>query len=116
MSLIDTSKQDRQDKKSERKRKRELSDIRFVLKSPEGRRLYWRIMEMGQVFQNPFCLDSTNGTNYNLGRQAISRNFLNDLLEACPDILIQMQQERESEEASERRLEELENKQSGDLV
>lgn len=87
-------------KKEERKRERELSDIRYVLLKPEGRRFIWRVLEEGRVFHDAFTPDS-NSTYYNLGRQSVSRLFLNELMEAKPDALSQMQQEREAEEKIE---------------
>lgn len=107
--LVDTSKDDAKIKKADRKRERELSDIRFILKSPEGRRLYWRIMEKGGVFRDGYAGTDTNGTNYNLGRQSISRDFLNDLLEADSKILTQMQDERKAEAEDERRQQKIED-------
>ena len=108
--LIDNSKEEKRLIKGDKKRERELSDIRRVLQLPEGRRFYWRIMEKGAVFHDVFAGTDTNGTNYNLGRQSISRDFLNDMLEAKPDALAQMQQEREAERQSEETLEKLEEK------
>lgn len=113
--LIDTTKQEKQEKKSKRKRDRELSDIRTILLTAEGRRFYWRLMSAGEIFQNAFCDDNARRTDYKLGRQAISRDFFNDLLEAKPQAYAQMQQERESEAESERRQEELEQQQTGIL-
>lgn len=106
--LIDTSKEDARLKRLDKKRERELSDIRFILKSPEGRRFFWRVMEKGRAFHDAYAGQDTNGTNYNLGRQSISRDFLNDLLEAKPDALEQMQQERKDEEAREALTEKME--------
>ena len=84
---------------AQKDRERELSDIRVILQSPEGRRFYWRVMEEGNAFRDAYSVD-TNSTFYNLGRQAISRYFLNELLESKPTALSQMQQERESESKS----------------
>lgn len=113
--LIDNSKEEKREKKSNRRRERELSDIRFILKRPEGRRFYWRLMSEGKVFLDPFCNDNTNGTNYNLGRQSISRTFLNDLLEAEPESYQLMQQEANSEAEDDKRQDEMDIKQSGGI-
>lgn len=111
--LIDNSKEEAKHKKLDKKRERELSDIRRVLQLPEGRRLYWRIMEKGGVFRDAYAGDSSNGTNYNLGRQSISRDFLNDLLEADSKILTQIQDEFRAEQESERIQEKLEQEKEG---
>lgn len=108
-----TIEQKRQ-KKEERKRERELSDIRDILLKPAGRRFIWRVLEEGRIFYDAFALDS-NSTYYNLGRQSISRLFLNELLEAKPDALSQMQQERDSEAESEKNIELKEQENKGPL-
>lgn len=96
--LVNTPREDLARKRAERIRERELSDIRFVLKSPEGRRLYWRMLEKGGIYRDPFNSDSVNLTNYNLGRQSISREWLCDLMESKPEAYAQMQQEREAQD------------------
>lgn len=103
-------------KRESRKRERELTDIRSVLLTPQGRRFYWRVMESGAIFQDPFCGVDTNATNYRLGRQSISRDFLNDLMEASPDALAQMQREQASLDASDLRQEQEDLKNSGGLI
>lgn len=113
--LIDNSKEEKKQKKSARRRDRELTDIRFVLQSPQGRRFYWRLMAEGRVFHDAFASEMTNRTNYNLGAQAISRTFLNDLLEASPNSYAQMQGEQRSEAESDKVQEDLEEKQNGVL-
>ena len=98
--LIDTTKQDKQQDKAKRKRERELSDIRFILKSPEGRRFYWKLMSDARVFHSSFNGD-TSGTMFNEGRRSIGLDILNDLLEAKPETFSQMQQEYASEKKRE---------------
>lgn len=115
-SLIDTSREDSAAKKTEKLRLRELSDIREVCKTPAGRRLYWRVMEAGSPFRNSFCGENTNGTNYNLGRQSVSMEFLDDLLTTDSRIYRQMQEERESEAQSEENIKKLDKAKSGDIV
>lgn len=114
--LINTDLEDKRQKKDKRRRERELSDIRFVLLSPEGRRFYWRIMAQGKIFLNPFSGEDTNTTNYNLGKQSLSRDFLNDLLEASPNSLSQLQNERKAEEEYDRLQDEQDRKQAGGLI
>ena len=116
MALFDTSNDEKKQKKSDRRRERENSDLRFVLKSPEGRRFVWRYMEKGKAFQDPFCFENTNSTHYNLGRQSISRDLLNDVLEAKPEVYEQMVNERKAEDEDDKRQEELDRKQDGGLV
>lgn len=116
MSLIDTSKQEKQLRKLTRRHERELSDIRAILMLPEGRRFYWKLMAAGSPFIDAFNSENSRLTDYALGRQSVSREFLNDLLEARPEAYAQMQKEREAESKADEQQEELERQQSGDLV
>lgn len=114
--IIDTSFEDRFAKKAKRLRDRELSDIRFILKSVEGRRVFWRLISSGYIFRDSANFDNVNNTFYNLGRQSLSREFFNDIFEASPNSYTVMQQEYESEQESERAIEEKmldKNKESG---
>lgn len=114
--IIDNSKEEAKHKKLDKKRERELSDIRFLVRTREGRRFIWKVLERGRVFVDPFAGDSTNGTHYNLGRQSISRDFLNDILEASPEALGQMQNEQRSESQGEEIQEKIEDEKSGRLI
>jgi hypothetical protein len=116
MDLIDTKSQDRLQDKDRRKHDRDMSDIRAIIKMPEGRRFYWKIMEAGGVFQNAFVACDVNATNFNLGRQSLSQLFLNELMEAKPDALQQMQNERASEAKSEEVIEKKEQEKESELL
>lgn len=93
----------KQQKRDARKRDRELSDIRWIISSPEGRRFYWRILSDAGVFRSSFSGDS-NITMYNEGRRTIGLDLLGDLLSAKPSAFSQMQDEYASELKSEETL------------
>lgn len=103
-------------KKSQRRHERELSDIRFILKSVEGRRFYWGLMENCGSFQSGYCGDSTNGTNFNLGKKSVGLSLFNNLLEAKPDALAQMQQEHSAEDRADQLQDEIDIKNNGGLI
>lgn len=114
--LEDTLLKEINDRKR-KKRERELSDIRRVLQLPEGRRLYWRMIEIGGVFTSAFAgAGNAELTAYNLGMQSVSRDFLNDLLAAKPEILQQMQQERQAEDKDDKLQEDILRRKNGGLV
>jgi len=98
--LIDNSKQEKQQDKAQRRRERELADIRLILKSPEGRRFYWRVLESGRVYNTQF-IESTNRTYFENGRKSVAGDFLSDLLDAKPTAFAEMQQEYASEKKRE---------------
>jgi len=85
------------EEKKKQRRARDLSDIRTLVATPEGRRFYWRLLEEGRIFLGAFAGDSVNYTNYQLGRQSIAQDFLKDLFDAKPSAFQEMQREHESE-------------------
>lgn len=105
--IFNTVLADKRRERDERKRDREKSDIRFILKSPEGRRIYWNIMSETGVFRLSYNGD-TNNTLYNEGRRSVGLNMLNNLLDAKPEAFSQMQQEF----AAEKKIEEIEDNKS----
>lgn len=85
-------------KREKRLNDRKLSDMRFVLKSAEGRRLLWSLMEEAKIFHGCYVHgDNGYGTTYNSGRQDQGRILLNRILEAKPEAYLQMQNEHASE-------------------
>lgn len=88
---------------------RNLSDIRKVLSFPEGRRLYWRILESGGIFKGTFSGD-VNWTLFREGERNLALTFLNDLMKAKPEAFTQMQREKMSEAESNKREDERESK------
>lgn len=106
-NLIDTSRYANRIEKEKRQRELELSDIRFILKTPEGRRFYWRLLAYTGMFRNPFT-DSDSRTNFNCGRQSVGQELLNRLMEAKPNAYGQMQEEFYSKMVSDNIIEEME--------
>lgn len=78
------------------KKERELSDIRFVSKTPEGRRFIWGILESHEVFRENGILDQMESNRFE-GRRNAGINFLNKIMEAKPSLLGQLQEEHASE-------------------
>ena len=99
-SFIDDKKEKNLAKLREIRRIRELNDIRKVLSSPEGRRFYWRVMARAGAFHSSYTGDN-NATNFNCGRQDIGYFLLDELLEAEPTTLAQMQREAKSKATRE---------------
>jgi hypothetical protein len=93
--LIDKEAVEKADDKAKKLRERELGDIRTVLKTPEGRRWYWKLMAHAGAFRTPFAAQD-NLTNKNCGRQEIGFFMLDELLEASPAMFVQMQRESKS--------------------
>lgn len=113
--LLDTKKEEKREDKAARKRRRELADIRTVLKTPEGRRFYWRVMSHAGVFIRSYT-GEVNSTMFNEGKREVGNWLFNELFDANPNIYTQMSQENDSEVESEKRIEEMEQKQSDSLT
>ncbi len=113
--LIATTREDKAKKAAERKRKRELSDIRLIIKSPEGRRFIWRLLEKAGIFVRSYT-GEVNSTMFNEGKREIGNWMFSELFDANPNAFTQLSQEHDSEVESEKRLEEMEENQSTSLV
>ncbi len=95
------------DEREKRLRDREFSDIRTVVGSSEGRRLYWRILKQSGIFHEGYVHgDQGYGTTRNEGRRSLGTWALNELLGAKPDAFNQMQREHNSEETKDERMKE----------
>jgi len=92
------------EEKAKRLHDRDINDIRTVIAIPEGRRLFWRILEYGRLWRADFQ-ESVKLLYFEQGKKNTASIFLNDLLEAKSDVFIQMQREH----ASEAKREELED-------
>lgn len=75
----------------ELQRKEELSDIRKVMATREGRRFVWRLMEAGNIFRK--CMTGNSTTFFLLGCREVVLPFYMDIMEACPDLFAKAQQE-----------------------
>lgn len=74
------------------KRQQELEDVRAVLSSPAGERLFWRYFELTGIFKNSF--DGSFGTYFNEGKRIIGTTMLNDMNEADPAAFSRIQMGR----------------------
>lgn len=63
------------------KRLKEISDVRRILKTPEGRRHFWRMLGLCGIFRSSFNLNS-NQTGFNEGQRNVGLIMLKDMSEA----------------------------------
>lgn len=79
--------------KQKNARDAELDDIRAVLQTEQGRRFFWRILEMAAVFQNPYTGNAD--THFKCGRQVIGTTLIADVHSRrdCFELYMHMQQE-----------------------
>lgn len=83
-------------KREELRRIRELSDLRKVLSTVEGRRWWWRVASYAGAFQTPYTGEN-NSTNFNCGKQSVGFFLLDEVLNANPATLNQIQREAKAD-------------------
>jgi len=91
-------------KEQEVKRDRDINDIRKILKMPEGRRLFWRLLSEAGVFRASFSLNSMQ-TSFNEGKRDNGLQLLAEMHEAEPMAYSQMLREHYSEAKSKKKQE-----------
>lgn len=76
-------------KKELRGRDREVEDLRFVLKSPQGMRVIWNMLCKCGAFQSVLH-SSGSMVYYNAGKQDLGHWLLSEVQEVDPNKLIEM--------------------------
>jgi len=80
------------DSKAKRGRERELDDVHFILRHPEGRRFVWRYLEECGVYKTSFT-ESNKHTFFLEGIRNVGLKLLTDINEASPESLLLMMKE-----------------------
>lgn len=75
-----------------RVRQKEINDVRTILKTPEGRRYYWKLLGKCGIFRSSFTPNS-NLTAFNEGKRDIGLDALIEINEADGSAFAQMQNE-----------------------
>ena len=78
----------------ERERELELADLRFVVSSPQGRRLIWRLLTHCRVFNSVFN-NSGSVTYYHSGMQDVGHFIQAEVIEAKKEAYLEMMRENE---------------------
>lgn len=73
------------------RRDRELRDLSTVMRTREGRRLMWRLLESGRIFAP--CFTKNSETFFNEGKRELMLEFFNDIMICAPDEFRLMQEE-----------------------
>ena len=100
---IDEANADNQ-KEYNRRRERELDDLKKILKIPEGRRFVLRVLGEAGMFHASFSLNSMQ-TSFNEGKRDIGLWLMKDLDSAEPMAYSQMLREHYSELKSRKKQE-----------
>lgn len=76
-------------------RRQEIADIKTVLSSKSGRRLYWRLIEYCKVFETIW--EPSARIHYNSGVQDVGHFLLSELVDADENLLFKMMKENKKE-------------------
>jgi hypothetical protein len=80
------------------RREQELEDLKSVMRTQHGRRLLWRILSDANMFRSCFTGNST--TFYLEGKRDVVLPYYQDIMQACPELFWQAQQENKLQEGS----------------
>ena len=82
-------------KKRELKEKQRVSDLRAVLKTPQGRRVVWNLLSQANVFQSPSKRSNfkTNETFFEDGKRYNGLKLHGDVTQNAPDEYLLMVKE-----------------------
>lgn len=81
-------------------KKRNTCDLQTVLKTVQGRRLIWRILQAARVHQHAFVPGDNSATAFHCGQQSIGLFLLSEIEDAAPGAYQQMRGEYLSEVTS----------------
>lgn len=81
--------------------KRNENDLVYVLRSPQGRRLLWRLLQTAQIHEHGFVPADPYATAFHCGQKSIGLFLYNEINRVLPLSLAQMQSEYLSEITSE---------------
>ena len=78
-------------------KKRTLSDMRTILKMPQGRRILWQILQAAQIRQHGFIPGDSLATAFHCGQRSIGLFLLENIEQAAPGAYQQMRGEYTAE-------------------
>ncbi len=78
-------------------KKRNTCDLQTVLKTVQGRRICWRILQAARVHEHAFVPADAYATAFHCGQQSIGLFLLREIEEAMPGAYQQMRGEYMSE-------------------
>ncbi len=81
-------------------KKRNNYDLQTVLKTVQGRRLLWRILQAARVHEHAFVPGDAGATAFHCGQQSIGLFLLREIEAASPGAYMQMRGEYMSEVTS----------------
>lgn len=83
--------------KAERKAKRDIGDLQWLMAHKQGRRIAWKLMAQAGVFRNPFN-HSGSLTAFQCGQMNEGQRLLSAVMEHAPDAFVLMQKEAKNDD------------------
>jgi hypothetical protein len=77
-------------------RAREIADLKWLMRSPRGRRLMWRFMTMSRTFQLSFSPNAMQMA-FNEGNRNLGLQLLDEVMTLCPELFPVMQKEHQDD-------------------
>lgn len=77
--------------------KMQCEDLQTVLKTPQGRRVLWRILQATRIQQTPFVPADACSTAFHCGQQSIGLFLQAEIEQAAPLAYIQMKGEYQAQ-------------------
>lgn len=74
------------------RREREVSDLKAVMSTPEGRRFVWRLLDLGQIFESRFRMNSLEMA-FVEGNANLATAIYADIDAECPELFLKMRNE-----------------------
>lgn len=80
-------------------------NLKDVMKTVEGRKFVWELLDNAQIFQLAYAGEQTHATAFNEGRKYIGTLIFAQLQEICPELYLRMVKENTGKKAPETKLE-----------
>lgn len=90
----------RREKKARERRKQMLADFRDLLKMPQGRRVFWSLLDHCGVFRSIW--NNSALIHFNEGKRDTGLFIMHEIADADPNALITMMTEANAKELTER--------------
>ena len=77
-------------------RETEIADVKWLMSSPRGRRVMWRLMEISGPFRISFDMNAMKMA-FNEGNRNLGNQLLNEVMTLCPELYPVMVKEQRNE-------------------
>lgn len=75
-------------------RGQEIADVKWLMSSPRGRRVMWRLLELSGPFRLSFDTNAMKMA-FNEGNRNVGNQLLNEVMTLCPELYPVMVKEQE---------------------